>query len=72
MSQGRAGRAAHAGGHRAQHVVHLEAGAELEAGVDELAQLAVAVFEAAEQERLLEGAGQELAETPRMKSRCSA
>ena len=62
VAAGRAGRAAHAGGHRAQHVVHLEAGAELEAGVDELAQLAVAVFEAAEQERLLEGAGQELAD----------
>ena len=62
VAAARVGRGAHAGGHRAQHFVHLEAGAELETGVDQLAQLAVALLEALEQEGFLEGAGQELAD----------
>ena len=62
VAAGRLGGDAHARRHRTQDVVHLEAGAELEAGVDELAQLAVAVLQAAQQQRLLEGAGEELAD----------
>ena len=49
------------GGHRVQHLVELERGAELEPRIDELAQLVVALLEAFEQPRLAERPGQELA-----------
>ena len=55
------GQGAHAGGHRVQHLIELERRAELEAGVDQLAQLVVALLERAEQARLAERSRQQLA-----------
>ena len=51
-----------AGGDRAQHVAHFEGGAELETGVHQRAQLAVALFQTVEQVSLHEGAAQQLAD----------